>query len=110
MKGRFKAIKPLRHREIASVRDYFGLEESPTWMPIPHADKTEHIMLLGDPRTGKRPTISSFLFQIATRQPVEAVVIYDPACEFTIRHYNRQPGDVILNPTDHSSEADSTKD
>ena len=60
-------------------------------------------MLLGDPGTGKSQTIHHFLLQIAARQPAEAVVIYDPACEFVKRHYNHQRGDVILNPLDKRS-------
>ena len=103
MNGRLKPKKRLRRRVIASVRGYFGIEESPTWITIPLADETEHIMLLGDPGTGKSQTIHHFLLQIAARQPAEAVVIYDPACEFIKRHYNQQRGDVILNPTDERS-------
>jgi Type IV secretion-system coupling protein DNA-binding domain len=103
MNGRLKPRKPLRQRLIGGIRDYFGLEESPTWIRIPRADETEHIMLLGDPGTGKSQTIHHFLLQIAARQPAEAVVIYDPACEFIKRHYNHQREDVILNPTDQRS-------
>ena len=103
MNGRLKPKKALRRRVITGLRDYFGLEESPTWITIPRADETEHIMLLGDPGTGKSQTIHHFLLQIAARQPVEAVVIYDPACEFIKRHYNQQRADVILNPTDQRS-------
>lgn len=88
---------------MASFRDYFGFEEAPTWIKIPRADETEHIMLLGDPGTGKSQTIHHFLLQIAARQPAEAVVIYDPACEFVKRHYSEQRGDVILNPVDKRS-------
>ena len=36
----------------------------------------------------------------AARQPAEAAVIYDPACEFVERHYSRKRGDLILNPLD----------
>jgi hypothetical protein len=100
MNGRLKPKMLFRQRVIASVRDYFGLQESPTWITIPRADETEHIMLLGDPGTGKSQTIHHFLLQIAVRQSAEAVMIYDPACEFIKRHYNQQRGDVILNPTD----------
>jgi hypothetical protein len=57
-------------------------------------------MLLGDPGTGKSQTIHHFLLQIAARRPAEAVVIYDPACEFIKRHYNPKRGDIILNPLD----------
>src|ERR1041384_3331454 len=60
-------------------------------------------MLLGDPGTGKSQTIHHFLMQIAARQPSEAVVIYDPACEFIKRHYNYRRGDLILNPLDKRS-------
>jgi Type IV secretion-system coupling protein DNA-binding domain len=66
-------------------------------------EETEGIMMLGDPGTGKRQTIHHFLLQIAARQPAEAVVIFDPACEFVERHYNRLRGDVILNPLDRRS-------
>jgi hypothetical protein len=103
MNGRLRRKIPLRQRLIAGVRDYFGVEESPTWITIPRTDETEHIMLLGDPGTGKSQTIHHFLLQIAVRQPAEAVVIYDPACEFMKHHYNQQRGDVILNPTDQRS-------
>ena len=103
MNGRLKPRKTLRCRVIAGLRDYFGFEESPTWITIPRTDETEHIMLLGDPGTGKSQTIHHFLLQIAARQPVEAVVIYDPACEFVKRHYNQQRDDVVLNPTDQRS-------
>jgi len=66
-------------------------------------EETEGIMMLGDPGTGKSQTIHHFLLQIAKRQPAEAVVIYDPACEFVTRHYDRLRGDVILNPLDQRS-------
>jgi len=103
MRGRLRLKRRFSDRLIACVRDYFGFEESPTWLRIPRADETEHIMLLGDPGTGKSQTIHHFLLQIAARQPPEAVVIYDPACEFIKRHYNPQRGDVILNPLDKRS-------
>jgi hypothetical protein len=60
-------------------------------------------MMLGDPGTGKSQTIHHFLLQIAARLPAEAAVIYDPACEFVKRHYNRRRGDIILNPLDQRS-------
>lgn len=103
MKNRLRPRKRLSQRLVASFRDYFGFEETPIWITIPRADETEHIMLLGDPGTGKSQTIHHFLLQIAARQPAEAVVIYDPACEFIMRHYKRERGDVILNPLDKRS-------
>ncbi|HXQ72330.1 MAG TPA: type IV secretion system DNA-binding domain-containing protein [Pyrinomonadaceae bacterium] len=100
MRGRLKPRRRLGRRLIARLRDYFGIDERPTWISIPCADETEHIMLLGDPGTGKSQTIHHFLLQIAARQPTEAAVVYDPACEFVKRHYNAARGDIILNPLD----------
>ena len=53
--------------------------------------------------TPMRWTIHHFLLQIAARRPAEAVVIYDPACEFVKRHDDRLRDDVILNPLDQRS-------
>lgn len=103
MNGRLKPTKSPGARVIASLREYFGFEERPTWIRMPRAEETEHVMLLGDPGTGKSQTIHHFLLQIAARRPAEAVVIYDPACEFIKRHYNRDRGDIILNPLDTRS-------
>ena len=103
MKNRLRPTKRLRRRLITRFRDYFGFDEASTWITIPRADETEHVMLLGDPGTGKSQTIHHFLLQIAARQPAEAVVIYDPACEFVKRHFSEQRCDVILNPLDKRS-------
>jgi hypothetical protein len=103
MIGRLKRPPSLKQRTIASFRGYFGLEERPVWIRMSRREETEGIMMLGDPGTGKSQTIHHFLLQIAARRPAEAVVIYDPACEFVKRHYNRRRGDVILNPLDMRS-------
>lgn len=103
MKGRLKQPPSLTERAIASFRNYFGYEERPVWIRMSQREETEGIMMLGDPGTGKSQTIHHFLLQIAARRPAEAVVIYDPACEFVKRHYDRQRGDVILNPLDQRS-------
>lgn len=103
MNGRLRPTKSPGARVIASLRDYFGFEEHPTWIRMPRSEETEHVMLLGDPGTGKSQTIHHFLLQIAARRPAEAVVIYDPACEFIKRHYNPNRGDIILNPLDTRS-------
>lgn len=103
MNGRLRPKTSPGARLIASLRNYFGFEEQATWIRMPRNEETEHVMLLGDPGTGKSQTIHHFLLQIATRQPAEAVVIYDPACEFIKRHFNPSRGDVILNPLDARS-------
>lgn len=103
MRGRLRPKQRLGARMVACFRDYFGFEEQPTWIRMLRAEETEHVMLLGDPGTGKSQTIHHFLLQIAARRPAEAVVIYDPACEFIKRHYNPKRGDTILNPLDKRS-------
>lgn len=103
MRGRLRLKKRFRARMVGRVRDYFGFEEHPMWIRMPRAEETEHVMLLGDPGTGKSQTIHHFLLQIAARRPTEAVVIYDPTCEFIKRHYDPRRGDVILNPLDTRS-------
>ncbi|HEY6803726.1 MAG TPA: type IV secretion system DNA-binding domain-containing protein [Pyrinomonadaceae bacterium] len=70
---------------------------------MPRHEETEGIMMLGDPGTGKSQTIHHFLLQIAERRPAEAVVVYDPACEFVKRHFNPRRGDIVLNPLDERS-------
>ena len=103
MKGRLKESAGLGRRMISGFRNYFGLVEEPVWIKMSRRDETEGIMMLGDPGTGKSQTIHHFLLQIAARTPSEAVVIYDPACEFVKRHYNQHRGDIILNPQDQRS-------
>ncbi|MDQ3665792.1 MAG: type IV secretion system DNA-binding domain-containing protein, partial [Acidobacteriota bacterium] len=103
MIGRLKRPPSLTKRVIGGVREYFGYEEKPVWLRMSRREETEGIMMLGDPGTGKSQTIHHFLLQIAARQPAEAVVIYDPACEFVKRHYNPRRGDIVLNPLDQRS-------
>lgn len=103
MRGRLKRPPSLTKRVIGGVREYFGYEEQPVWLRMSRREETEGIMMLGDPGTGKSQTIHHFLLQIAARQPAEAVVMYDPACEFVKRHYNPRRGDIVLNPLDQRS-------
>src|SRR5262245_41127982 len=103
MRGRLRKQPSLMKRACEHIRDYFGLYERSVWIRMSRREETEGIMMLGDPGTGKSQTIHHFLLQIAVRRPTEAVVIYDPACEFVKRHYNSSRGDIILNPLDQRS-------
>jgi hypothetical protein len=103
MRGRLKQPPSRMERTIANIRKYFGYEARPVWLRMPRREETEGIMMLGDPGTGKSQTIHHFLLQIAARRPAEAVVVYDPACEFVKRHYDRRRGDIVLNPLDQRS-------
>ena len=103
MRGRLRRPSSLTERAITGFRNYFGYEEQPVWIRMSQREETEGIMMLGDPGTGKSQTIHHFLLQIAARRPAEAVVIYDPACEFVKHHFNPHRGDIILNPLDKRS-------
>jgi hypothetical protein len=103
MRGRLKQPPSLTERAGNRIRKYFGFEERKIWLRMPRGEETEGIMMLGDPGTGKSQTIHHFLLQIAARQPAEAAVVYDPACEFIKRHFNRGRGDIVLNPLDRRS-------
>src|SRR5215204_5262556 len=85
---------------LASLRRRLRRDDGVYWLRIPREQETEHVLLLGDPGTGKSQIIHNFLVQIARRQPAETVVVYDPACEFVERHFDRGRGDMILNPLD----------
>ena len=61
-------------------------------------DECLHFLIMGDTGTGKSVLIAQFLDQL--RERGDAVIVYDPAREFIVRHYNREHGDVLLNPLD----------
>lgn len=103
MKGRLRERPGLMDQAIRSCRNYFDYVERPRWIKMSQREETEGVMMLGDPGTGKSQTIHHFLLQIATRRPTEAVVIYDPSCEFMKRHFDKSRGDIILNPLDARS-------
>ncbi len=85
---------------IGKLKQKLRRREPSYTLRIPRAEEAEHLLLLGDPGTGKMQIIHSFLRQIAARRPPEAAVIYDPACEFIEAHFNAARGDIILNPLD----------
>ncbi|HYR45348.1 MAG TPA: type IV secretion system DNA-binding domain-containing protein, partial [Terriglobia bacterium] len=64
-------------------------------------DECLHFLIMGDTGTGKSVIIAQFLDQL--RERGDAVIVYDPAREFIIRHYEREHGDVLLNPLDRRS-------
>ncbi|MBA3716042.1 MAG: type IV secretion system DNA-binding domain-containing protein, partial [Pyrinomonadaceae bacterium] len=85
---------------VRTLQQKLRRQERTYTLRIPRAEEAEHLLLLGDPGTGKTQIIHSFLRQIAARRPPEAAVIYDPACEFIEAHFNAARGDIILNPLD----------
>jgi hypothetical protein len=75
----------------------------PAWkLRMKRGEEAQGMLILGDIGSGKSQIIHRLLRQIARRED-EAVVVYDPACEFVKAHYDHWRGDVILNPLDARS-------
>jgi hypothetical protein len=67
-------------------------------MRIPLRAEGQHIELMGDTGAGKTRLIMQLLLQIRDRG--HSAIVYDPACEFVQRFYDKNRGDIILNPLD----------
>jgi type IV secretory pathway TraG/TraD family ATPase VirD4 len=76
----------------------FKTAEAEPMMRIPQTAEAQHFEIIGDTGSGKTTLIFQMLRQIQGRG--ESAIIYDPACEFVRRFYDRNRGDVILNPLD----------
>jgi Type IV secretion-system coupling protein DNA-binding domain len=76
----------------------FNTLESKPPMRIPQSAEGQHIELMGDTGAGKTRLIMQLLLQIRDRK--HSAIVYDPACEFVQRFYDKTRGDIILNPLD----------
>ena len=76
----------------------FKTIESKELMRIPQRAEGQHIELMGDTGAGKTRLIMQILLQIKERG--HSAIVYDPACEFVQRFYDKNRGDIILNPLD----------
>jgi type IV secretory pathway TraG/TraD family ATPase VirD4 len=76
----------------------FKTIESKELMRIPQRAEGQHIELMGDTGAGKTRLIMQLLLQIKDRG--HSAIVYDPACEFVQRFYDKNRGDIILNPLD----------
>ena len=65
---------------------------------IPSRAEPQHIQIIGDTGAGKSSLLMQILRQIQSRG--DSAIVYDPAREFVKRFYDRERGDVILNPLD----------
>jgi type IV secretory pathway TraG/TraD family ATPase VirD4 len=76
----------------------FVTTEAKEMMRIPLEAESQHIELMGDTGAGKTTLIMQLLRQIQSRG--HAAIVYDPACEFIQRFYDKKREDVVLNPLD----------
>lgn len=76
----------------------FKTLESEQMMRIPQQTEGQHIELMGDTGAGKTRLIMQLLRQIQSRG--HSAIVYDPACEFVQRFYDKNRHDIILNPLD----------
>jgi hypothetical protein len=79
------------------ARRWFSLSR-PTWVRVPHALESSHLLVMGDTGTGKSSLIRQVLLQVQARG--ETAIIYDPALEYTPQFFDPDRGDAILNPLD----------
>ncbi len=93
------AVTPAQFNEQMNG-DGFGFQTEGMTEPmrIPRRMEAQHIMIMGDTGAGKTTLILQLLRQIEERG--EMAIVYDPAGEFTKAFYNRERGDMILNPLD----------
>jgi len=83
----------------ARAQDYFGFKQRSYTLTVPREEENEGLLLLGDPGTGKSQIMHQLIEEIASREQVEAIVVYDPVGEFLEQHYDPET-DIILNPLD----------
>ena len=76
----------------------FKTLEAEPMMRIPQRSEGQHIELMGDTGAGKTTLIMQLLRQIQARG--QSAIVYDPACEFVQRFYDKDRKDIILNPLD----------
>ena len=82
---------------ISTLREVLGFGERSYQLTVPRSEENEGLLILGDPGTGKSQVIHQLLDHIASRNPKEAVVCYDPAGEFIERHFEPNDVGVVVN-------------
>ena len=108
---RFKQLKYgriLRGPQLLSPEEFnkqqkgdgigFKTTELGKMMRIPLRKEAQHFQIMGDTGVGKTQLIMQILRQI--RERGDSAIIYDPACEYLQRFYDRERGDIVLNPLD----------
>jgi len=76
----------------------FKTTELDKMMRIPARKEAQHFQMMGDTGVGKTQLIMQILRQIRERE--DSAIVYDPACEYLQRFYDKERGDIVLNPLD----------
>lgn len=108
---RFKQMKYgriLRGPQLLSPQEFnrqqkghgigFKTTEFGKMMRIPVRKEAQHFQIMGDTGVGKTQLIMQILRQI--RERGDSAIVYDPACEYVQRFFEKGRGDIILNPLD----------
>jgi hypothetical protein len=108
---RFKQMKYgriLRGPQLLSPQEFnrqqngdgigFKTTELGKMMRIPSRKEAQHFQIMGDTGVGKTQLIMQILRQI--RERAESAIVYDPACEYIQRFFDKERGDIVLNPLD----------
>ena len=76
----------------------FKTTELGKMMRVPARKEAQHFQIMGDTGVGKTQLIMQILRQI--RERGDSAIVYDPACEYLQRFYDKERGDIVLNPLD----------
>ncbi len=76
----------------------FKTTELGKMMRIPLRKEAQHFQIMGDTGVGKTQLIMQILRQI--RERGDSAIVYDPACEYLQRFFDKERGDIVLNPLD----------
>jgi hypothetical protein len=76
----------------------FKTTELGKMMRIPARKEAQHFQIMGDTGVGKTQLIMQILRQI--RERGDSAIVYDPACEYVQRFFDKDRGDIVLNPLD----------
>jgi hypothetical protein len=76
----------------------FKTTELGKMMRTPARKEAQHFQIMGDTGVGKTQLIMQILRQI--RERGDSAIVYDPACEYVQRFFDKDRGDIVLNPLD----------
>lgn len=76
----------------------FNTTEMDSKIRVPARKEAQHFLMMGDTGVGKTQLITQLLLQVAERG--DSAVVYDPATEYVQKFFDKERGDIVLNPLD----------